>query len=155
MQTFPRSVLFCFSNNKCCRVLNFFIFFFEGVIKGFIMNYVCKVQIILRKVYSLVILFCCIYYFLVICSLKPRLLCVQKVCTIHPPLPTIDNLPSPNMAITPFLSFFQTPYFWQDFCDNITPMKQIFIFRRLKNNGTCLFIKNTFTSNTRLRFNPK
>ena len=125
MQILRRSVLFCSSNNKCCRVLKFFNLFFEGVIKGFIMNYVCKVQIILRKVYSLVILFCCSYYFLVICSLKPRLLCVQKVCTIHPPLPTIDNPPPPhpNMAITPFLSFFQTPYFWQGFCDNITPVK--------------------------------
>ena len=53
--------------------------------------------------------------------------------------------------------FFQIPLFWQYFFDNITPMKYrtkhknkliwqnyFSIFRGLKNNATCFFIKNTF-----------
>ena len=43
-KTFPRSTFYCSSNSKCCRLLNFFQFLFEGVIKRFIINYVCIVQ---------------------------------------------------------------------------------------------------------------
>ena len=75
VHTFPTSFFYCSSNNQYCKVMNFFQFLFEGVIKRFIKNYVCidkviqmfcRLQaigslIVLRKVFLLALLFCCVY----------------------------------------------------------------------------------------------
>ena len=44
IHTFPRSCFYWSSTYKCCRVLNFFKFFFEGVIKTFVISFACIVQ---------------------------------------------------------------------------------------------------------------
>ena len=63
----------------------------------------------------------------------------------------------PYKAIPHFSYFFRTHCFWQDFPDNIAPVKYrintkiklmwqsyFFIFRRLKNNIICFFYKQHF-----------
>ena len=77
-------------------------------------------------------------------------------------LPSVENLPVWPSPPPSFLSFFlkaqllTTLFFWHDRPYEI-PDKQknklmwqshFFIFRRLKNDVTCVFISNTFISNT-------
>ena len=63
------------------------------------------------------------------------------------------------LQTTPLFIYFRTSHF-SHFLDNISPMKygintKINFLRvgRLQNNTACFFIRNTFLSNTRLRFN--
>ena len=93
-----------------------------------------------------------------------HILMVGIVCRRFEPFLLYTTLP---ILPTPLFILFWPPCFWQDFSTTLphgntrqTQKKLVwqsyfFISWRLKNNVICVFIKTTFISNTRLRFNPK
>ena len=90
---------------------------------------------------------------------------IKARSTVYRRFETPSDRQPPHMA-TPFLSFFRTPSFWQDFFNNIATMKhhantkinscnQVIHFQKTKKQKLHDLFYKTFISHTRLKVNPK